>query len=143
VSPNKKFRLANRFRGILPHQRLRFLQRSASGGFEIDYATLKRMRAGFDRNKVDHLPLGIGTKCYCCGLAAVLRHHVVPLFNGGRNKRTNIVPLCDSCHCKVHPNMGKSPVKREKEALGPGSLSSMAGIVAVPRVITLADNGHK
>ena len=29
-------------------------------------------------------------------------HHIIPLSLGGTNKITNIVPLCEHCHNKIH-----------------------------------------
>ena len=37
-------------------------------------------------------------QCFECGSPATQDHHVVPYCLGGRNK----IPLCDSCHGKVH-----------------------------------------
>jgi 5-methylcytosine-specific restriction endonuclease McrA len=73
-------------------------------------------RRGFNYTKGYQFPLNRSIKCYLCAGEATLRHHVVPLAKGGRNRRNNIVPLCHKCHCKVHPHMqkGYKKVKRER-----------------------------
>lgn len=41
----------------------------------------------------------------CCNCGSDIRveyHHIVPLFRGGTNKLSNIVPLCNRCHKAVH-----------------------------------------
>lgn len=40
--------------------------------------------------------------CNCGSDIHVEYHHIVPLFRGGTNKLSNIVPLCDRCHKAVH-----------------------------------------
>lgn len=42
--------------------------------------------------------------CFECGEISTGRHHVVPVCKGG----TKVIPLCLSCHAKVHEglNMG-------------------------------------
>ena len=53
------------------------------------------------------------TKCYVCREVATVRHHVVPVSHGGSNKKNNLVPLCHSCHQKLHaPFRLKEPEKR-------------------------------
>ena len=41
-------------------------------------------------------------KCINCGAQAEHYHHVVPKSLGGTDKKTNLVPLCNSCHGKLH-----------------------------------------
>lgn len=44
-----------------------------------------------------------GNRCFNCGSDLYVElHHVVPLFLGGTNRDTNIVPLCYQCHKKAH-----------------------------------------
>lgn len=131
ANPTRGFKLSSKLKSVLPNQRLKFLQKSASGGISVSFKTLRIMRGGFDHNKFKHLPIGTHTKCYCCGLPAEIRHHVHPLSQGGTNHRWNIVPLCNACHYKVHPDMGNRKARKEKEAIGPGALSSKNDIVAV------------
>ena len=40
-------------------------------------------------------------KCFICLLPARERHHIIPLKNGGKNWKKNLVSLCKSCHDKV------------------------------------------
>ena len=45
----------------------------------------------------------LGNICVNCGTNELIEyHHIVPLKNGGTNKLTNIVPLCECCHYKAH-----------------------------------------
>jgi hypothetical protein len=42
-------------------------------------------------------------KCANCGAGGDLHiHHIVPLINGGTNRITNLVNLCETCHGLVH-----------------------------------------
>jgi hypothetical protein len=42
-------------------------------------------------------------QCWLCEHAtAKHRHHILPIENGGRNIKKNIVPLCVACHRSVH-----------------------------------------
>ena len=43
-----------------------------------------------------------GICCNCGRLEEIQYHHIVPLINGGTNKLTNIVPICQECHSKAH-----------------------------------------
>lgn len=50
----------------------------------------------------------IGHKCNTiCGVCeknkAFYHHHLVTLKNGGRNKKKNMIPICDQCHNEIHP----------------------------------------
>lgn len=40
--------------------------------------------------------------CCNCGKEAKHLHHIVPLSLGGENIDSNIAPLCDECHGKIH-----------------------------------------
>lgn len=40
--------------------------------------------------------------CNCGSTDLVELHHIVPLIAGGRDIRSNMVPLCTECHAKVH-----------------------------------------
>lgn len=44
----------------------------------------------------------LGTECVNCGKYANIYHHIVPLAVGGTNRLSNIVPLCEKYHGKVH-----------------------------------------
>lgn len=96
------FKLASRFRAIPPERRMQFLRRKAVPHWTLSFAEMRQMRRSFDARKTASLPLSTTTRCYVCSLQATLRHHVLPISAGGRNKRNNIVPLCADCHRKVH-----------------------------------------
>ena len=45
----------------------------------------------------------VGTTCINCGSSENIEyHHIVPLSLGGREKVSNIVPLCKRCHKAAH-----------------------------------------
>lgn len=44
-----------------------------------------------------------GTVCVCCGaMEGIAYHHILPLSMGGDNRFSNIVPVCEVCHGKIH-----------------------------------------
>ena len=43
-----------------------------------------------------------GTTCHFCGRENAEYHHIMPLSIGGTNDLNNILPLCPTCHKKVH-----------------------------------------
>lgn len=44
----------------------------------------------------------LGSSCRICDSNVNITYmHIVPLKNGGTNRMTNIVPLCNSCYCKA------------------------------------------
>ena len=106
-----QFKVKHTFKTIKRENRLKFLLneicKAKRENGEISFLRLNQMRNGFNSHKISQLAMTENTKCYICTEKAVLRHHVVPLFYGGRNKRNNIVPLCNECHCKLHPHMQK------------------------------------
>lgn len=118
LSP-RSFRLAGIFRGISKPDRMRFLKRKIleSSGFVLSFAEINTMRKRFNSNKIDHLPMSESCPCYCCDELARIRHHVIPIKNGGMNKRTNIVPLCDRCHLELHPDMNNKGRRKKREPL--------------------------
>lgn len=66
-----------------------------------DYA---QMRLEFNRESSrKYLKEQLGNECANCGSSLDIEyHHVVPLALGGRNKLTNIIPLCHVCHQIAH-----------------------------------------
>lgn len=43
-------------------------------------------------------------KCLSClSNYSEVRHHIIPLSNGGVNHRINVLTICNSCHVKIHP----------------------------------------
>lgn len=103
---NHSWRICHKFKCIKPTNRIAFLKshekvvKSERTPLEI-YKT----RTGFNDNKYRVFPMSQTCPCYVCGQKASVRHHVIPLGKGGRNRRNNIVPLCNVCHVKVHPHM--------------------------------------
>jgi hypothetical protein len=112
----KSFKVCAKFKGIKVRSRLAFLKKMAKVVKERQsLEQIKVKRDGFDQIKLHALPLSESCLCYCCMKnTATLRHHVITLANGGRNKRNNIVPLCGDCHSKVHPHMNRKPKKQAK-----------------------------
>ena len=101
------FKLPTKFKSIKRENRLVFLKANLKLDDNNVYREeLINKRKGFNYNKEYLFPLK-GIQCYICDKTAELRHHVVPLVKGGRNKISNIVPLCHKCHCSVHPHMQK------------------------------------
>lgn len=51
----------------------------------------------------DNMIKELGNVCVNCGSEEHIHyHHIVPLIMGGTNRLTNIVPLCEDCHGKIH-----------------------------------------
>lgn len=103
----KSFKVCAKFKGIKRDNRLGFLMKMAAKKREFTtYNEVRTKRGQFNSHKLKSLPMAESMLCYVCVKnTADVRHHVIPLLQGGRNKRNNIVPLCNSCHCKVHPHM--------------------------------------
>ena len=57
------------------------------------------VNGSFRKILADNIP---AVCCNCGCTENVEYHHVVPLFRGGTNKLSNIVPLCNQCHKAVH-----------------------------------------
>jgi len=42
-------------------------------------------------------------KCVLCGFCIVVEvHHIIPIKDGGKNVKDNLVYLCPNCHSMVH-----------------------------------------
>ena len=65
---------------------------------------INRLRqAGRKKDSLEKIEAWYGKKCANCGSEEdVEYHHIVPLYVGGTNEITNMVPLCRSCHYAVH-----------------------------------------
>lgn len=51
----------------------------------------------------DEVKNKVGKNCCNCGASENIEyHHIVPLFLGGKDVITNIVPLCHQCHKAAH-----------------------------------------
>lgn len=45
----------------------------------------------------------LGCECVNCGSTEMIEyHHIVPICQGGTNKMSNIVPVCNRCHKAIH-----------------------------------------
>jgi 5-methylcytosine-specific restriction endonuclease McrA len=103
-----KFKSPSKFNHIKVENRLKFLISHLKENCKnVPDNVRDGRRLAFNQTKEKIFPLTSGIRCYLCGLEADIRHHVVPLKKGGTNKINNIVPLCNPCHCKVHPHMRK------------------------------------
>jgi CheY-like chemotaxis protein len=57
----------------------------------------------FKKKDVENLLAATGRRCCICKtLHNVQIHHIVPLENGGDDEIDNAIPLCPSCHDRVH-----------------------------------------
>ena len=62
-------------------------------------ANAKRLEYANIRRKIDYSEL----KCAKCGSKENIEiHHMIPLAMGGTNDEINLIPLCHSCHKKIH-----------------------------------------
>ena len=62
-------------------------------------------KSSFSALERDRLIQLKGTTCINCSKNVqdnIIFHHVIPLTIGGTNKDSNIVPLCEDCHNKLH-----------------------------------------
>ena len=94
--------------------KLEFLLFEANRGHAIPTYLLVKRRSQFDQNKANIFDL-TGAKCWICKAPAEIRHHVRPLWRGGRNRHNNIVALCESCHATIHPWMIDQEAKSIRE----------------------------
>ncbi len=46
--------------------------------------------------------------CVDCGESATVAHHIIRRRNGGTDDEQNLVPLCATCHAKLHAKSGES-----------------------------------
>lgn len=130
---DKQFRVAAKFKGIKRHKRMKFLKTMAQKVvFKRNLQEIKNQRTGFDHNKLVHLALTEKSNCYTCPNGATLRHHVIQIQNGGKNKRNNIVPLCSKCHSSIHPHLKRNGgAVASRHSVQPkinGSLSRFSGV---------------
>jgi hypothetical protein len=51
------------------------------------------------------------SNCFICGKESSVSHHIILLKNGGINDALNIVPLCNKCHCAIHPWMQSKSIQ--------------------------------
>ena len=56
-----------------------------------------------DKRHIEEMRNAAGDICVNCGSKENIEyHHIVPLFLGGRDIQSNIVPLCYKCHKAAH-----------------------------------------
>lgn len=76
----------------------------------------ERLRKEFSSAKFHkQLPERCGTECVNCGDSENIEyHHAVPLEVGGTNNFKNIIPLCRTCHMKIHMQHFAKAKRNEK-----------------------------
>lgn len=117
IIAEKGMKVKAKFKGIKQKNRLSYLRKmSKKIIIKRSLDEIHDARNGFNSHKLSSLPLSEKSLCYCCVKNhAVVRHHVIQLQHGGRNRRNNIVPLCNNCHIKLHPHMQKKPKSKLAE----------------------------
>lgn len=65
------------------------------------FSDVEDTREWFCRNK-DRIRKLLSKECGNCGKPAVAIHHVIALASGGKNRLTNMFPVCDDCHDLAH-----------------------------------------
>lgn len=65
-------------------------------GNPVPYQVRRRHRTSWKRRKWN---------CQVCGNKACHIHHIIQVQNGGRNKKKNLIELCEFCHASIHPWM--------------------------------------
>ena len=98
-------RTGGRWRSLVnpdPEFRLRLLIELADAvAFIRRGERLNERRRRFKRStKHDRL---IGEPCFVCQSPFGARHHIIQLQHGGSHGKSNLLPLCDDCHAKIHP----------------------------------------
>lgn len=88
---------------------LKAAAKEQSESWELGRKNLKSNRARFDKRKArGEFPFS--DKCKLCErpfgenyqYGYFARHHIIELYNGGCNRRLNIMTLCDLCHAEIH-----------------------------------------
>ena len=77
------------------------------------------LREEFDSQKFRNvLKQKLKEECVNCkSIDNIVYHHIVPLTLGGTNNITNIVPLCEKCHNKIHGRKSTSIKNLQKEGI--------------------------
>jgi hypothetical protein len=113
----KPFELDTKLKSIKKENRLSFLiSKLKLNEPNISMKALVTAREHWDKVKNSRFPIH-KSPCYLCEGKAKLRHHIVPLVKGGQTRRNNLVPLCNPCHCKVHPHMREKVADKEVEVI--------------------------
>jgi 5-methylcytosine-specific restriction endonuclease McrA len=82
-----------------------FAERRIESGDGPRQSSPHHRRARFEVRKNRGAYDCMGAFCWVCRDPSEVRHHVVQLQHGGRNRKDNIVVLCRVCHALVHPWM--------------------------------------
>ena len=74
----------------------------------INFSNRRGLKLSECRDKFNHVKwkrhsLKSHSICFICHLKAEIRHHIIPLKNGGLNSRRNLISLCNRCHRLIHP----------------------------------------
>ena len=82
--------------------RIKYLRSNLKTGRRLGLYDARLRRVRFDNYRQVHLPAIDTQGCYVCLCRAVQWHHIVQLSMGGVDSHLNLVPLCHSCHKRVH-----------------------------------------
>ena len=104
-SVQESFKLSPRLSNVPVDRRLQYLRNRATEGQAVPWREMWNRRRSFNASKHGKFRMADNCPCYVCGKPAVLRHHVKPVSRGGRNKKSNIAPLCQACHEAIHPHL--------------------------------------
>lgn len=56
--------------------------------------------------------------CECCKVAqAVEVHHIIPISEGGKHDKNNLMAVCRECHDMIHRKMREEKVERQRETM--------------------------
>lgn len=81
-----------------------------------------------------------GNTCANCGSGENIEyHHIVPIFLGGTNKISNIIPLCHKCHQAAHKGRN---VSRYKNKSNPGGRKTNKTDDDAYRIFDMYTNGE-
>ncbi len=98
----KDFYPRNNYKGVPPKRRFQFLQVKSRSGKKIKILNIIERRLKFEAFKVAWLPVISEMSCWACQQAAEHWHHIIPISKGGYDGYKNLLPLCISCHKRVH-----------------------------------------
>jgi hypothetical protein len=101
----------NKFKHLQPEAKLALLREMATIRLENPKSYQGRKNAFHHKNR--KFARLFAKPCQCCGSKSEHRHHIITLRNGGPNKIKNLIPLCEWCHCYIHPFMEAPPPKEE------------------------------
>jgi 5-methylcytosine-specific restriction protein A len=85
---------------------------------ELDKRRPSASKRGYDSEwaRVRDEFLRRNPKCVVCGAKATIAHHVIRKRAGGPDESANLIPLCATCHGKLHAQTGESFNRSEKNA---------------------------